>query len=463
METTINEKQLAVLRWIADGCPAGVYSGVAHKVSAAALRSRGLVRTSGRGATWTAELTGAGQQLLDRPQSRAGSRRGGARTTPDGASATSQGGTSLAKTEQLVADVIAAGGKLTLPDETMRGGVNWRQRAYAAQRHGKVPAGKHLTVSSGGDRFVIELKDGATGNELDVDPVHVPARVTRYHPVAQRFRDRTGIHEVSRKALPRTVKIVHAIATELERRGHTVECATAPRDSYGQTDYKPKHEGQLTARIDGHEVKLRIWEKGVGVRGPWERAKAYYEANRLNFDLGYLPSRPQPFDKGATGELNLAVLGYTDRQASWGDRQRWNLEDRLGQALRELETQAAEAEERRLQREREQAERQRQWEAAMEAATRRFIADQRQKVLEQGVQAWEAADAIRSYCDAVEARHGAEAVASDPTAGAWLQLARSRADEAQSLPRMPPEPAITPEDLKPYLGGWSPYGPDRSR
>ena len=45
---------------------------------------------------------------------------------------------SLSKTEQLVVDVIAAGGRLTLPDDAAHGGVNWRQRAYAAQRHGKV-------------------------------------------------------------------------------------------------------------------------------------------------------------------------------------------------------------------------------------------------------------------------------------------------------------------------------------
>jgi hypothetical protein len=68
----------------------------------------------------------------------------------------------LSKTEQLVADVIAAGGTLSLPDETYRGGVNWRQRTYAAQRHGKVPGGKHLTVSWNGQGFVIDLVEGST-------------------------------------------------------------------------------------------------------------------------------------------------------------------------------------------------------------------------------------------------------------------------------------------------------------
>jgi hypothetical protein len=94
------------------------------------------------------------------------------------------------KTERLVVDAIATGGRLVLPDETAKGGVNWRQRAYAAQRHGKVPDGKRLVVSRGRDGFVIELKDGLAGNELGADQINVPARLTKYHRVARQFRDR---------------------------------------------------------------------------------------------------------------------------------------------------------------------------------------------------------------------------------------------------------------------------------
>jgi hypothetical protein len=39
MERVLNDRQLAVLRWINDGCPEGVTEGEAHKISAAALRS----------------------------------------------------------------------------------------------------------------------------------------------------------------------------------------------------------------------------------------------------------------------------------------------------------------------------------------------------------------------------------------------------------------------------------------
>jgi hypothetical protein len=142
-----------------------------------------------------------------------------------------------------------------------------------------------------------------------------------------------------------------------------------------------------------------------------------------------------------------------------GDRSRWKLEDRLQHLLHELELQAIEAEERRLAREREEAERQRQREAAIEDAKRRLVEDHRLEALRKRVREWEEAEAMRAYCDAVEARFGIEAIAGDPGAARWLALARERADRAQELPRMPIDPEITREALRPYLDEWAFYGP----
>ena len=66
METAIklNDKQLALLRWVADGCPEGVMPDETHRISAAALRNRGLATTSGRGPRWKATLTDAGRDYL---------------------------------------------------------------------------------------------------------------------------------------------------------------------------------------------------------------------------------------------------------------------------------------------------------------------------------------------------------------------------------------------------------------
>lgn len=450
MKMDLNDRQMAVLRWIGEGCPEGVMQGEGYKISAAALRARELVRTSGHGDRWRAEITDRGRAYLAEPPPRQRARRTGRVGEAQ----------SLSKTEQLVADVVAAGGVLTLPDETAAGGVNWRQRAYAAQRAGKLPAGKHLTVSSAKEGFVISLEDGATGNELGAEDVPVPARIGRYHRVAGDFRDRTGLHEVSRKALPRASRIIHALATELERRGHDVRCVTLDQsqDRYERSGWKPKHDGQLVVSINGHSNRVRLWEKGVGLRAIWERAKEHWERDRLSPRFGLYMSRPVAYDAGASGELNLAVLGHSSRQTGWGDRKRWRVEARLPQLLRELEAQAVEAEQARLRREREEAERQRQWEAAIEDAKRRLVVDHRHAVLRERVDRWHEAEGIRSYCEAVEAKHG-QAFAADSEAAEWLAFARAHADRLQALPRMPPDPEIAPEALKPYLGRWSPYGP----
>lgn len=468
---SLNEAQVAVLRWIASGSPPGVMEGYTHRVSASALRTRDLVRISGRGPSWRAELTERGREQLERLERKqpANLSNGSEPNTlhrgqPDAPVSRNErsaepapGPKPLSKTEQLVADVLAAGGRLTLPDETALGGVNWRQRAYAAQRHGKVPDGKRLSVAWTKAGFEMELLDGETGNELGADAVPVPARLSRFHPAAQEFRNRTSLHEVSRKVLPRVLRIVHALAKEAERRGYQLSCVRVREDSYGRSEWKPSHDGQLVFTINGHELKVRLWEKGAGLRGPYDQQRKRWQEDREKpFRQMLFLDRPKPYDSGATGELNIESLGWSHgRQASWGDRKRWTLEDRLPQLLRELETQAVEAEEQRLAKEREEAERQLQWEAAMERAKLRLLEDHRVNVLRTRVGAWHEADAIRAYCEAVEARHGADAIAADPNAAGWLAFAREHADRAQRLPRMPADPEVTHEALKPYLGKWS--------
>jgi excisionase family DNA binding protein len=59
---------MEVLRWIADGCPPGRWTGESHKHSARALESRGLVkitRPKSAGRSWTATLTDTGRHYLD--------------------------------------------------------------------------------------------------------------------------------------------------------------------------------------------------------------------------------------------------------------------------------------------------------------------------------------------------------------------------------------------------------------
>jgi|SRR6266536_778522 len=100
----------------------------------------------------------------------------------------------------------------------------------------------------------------------------------------------------------------------------------------------------LSARLydqRARALKVRMWEKGAGIRGPYEyQRKRWQEDREKPYRLMLFVDRPKPYDRGATGELNIEVLGWAHgRQTSWGDRKRWTLEDRLPQLMRELETQ----------------------------------------------------------------------------------------------------------------------------
>jgi hypothetical protein len=132
---TLNETQVAVLRWIADGCPAGVMNGdVSHRISAAALRNRGFVTTSGRGPTWVARIAPAGTEYLEQV---------------DGPNPPAPRQANVSVTQQLVNDLISAGGSLRVPRRNWheRGAVDYEKRARLAEQYGKVPAGKRLTIS----------------------------------------------------------------------------------------------------------------------------------------------------------------------------------------------------------------------------------------------------------------------------------------------------------------------------
>lgn len=77
---------------------------------------------------------------------------------------------------------------------------------------------------------------------------------------------------------------------------------------------------------------------------------------------------------------------------------------------------------------------------------------------------WRQVADIRACCDAVEERHPlAEHAATKEWIG-WARAYLDRVDPLRSPPEMPEPPEeVRLEDLKPFLDGWSPYGPDRWR
>jgi hypothetical protein len=377
-------------------------------------------------------------------------------------------------TQQLVYDVIAAGGTMRVPQRRWyaeKGTVDYRNRALLAERYGRVPAGKRLEVVrvSDAELEVRLLDDPGNPGRPELVEIEIPEKVARYHAAARRFRDDKAHHQVSRAHLARAVRIVHVLATEAERRGWSVPPPTESEES-----------GRLMIATGGHDFWIDLSEKGVKERARWEQeVERYSQAFRYWSTHGGGRDYPNgPYDKGATGELNLHLGSRRDHifeghQSNWGDRASWRLESRLPYAFREIEERIVKAdrveeEERiaaqeRAEEERRAAEeRERQWHVLMERARRRLVETQRAALLRSQEQAWREAEHLREYCDAMEAAHG-----GNPESAEWISWARefaARLDPLSEPPVMPEPPEETPEALQEHLpDGWSIRGPEYGR
>lgn len=406
---TLSEKQVQLLRWIADGCPASRREGEYYRISAAALRNRGLVTVSGRGADWSAQVTAAGRDYLARA---------------DGPNPPKPRPPNVLVTEQLVSAVIEPGGSLALPRLTSFDPdyVDYENRVRLAERHGKVPAGKRLRVEHlSYDQIRIELADDPAGVAQPAGPVPVPAAIGTYRQVVKEFKERSDRHEVCRAALPRVLRILQGLVSEAERRGCTVELAPEPqaRGSYGSRDWTGPNDGHLVISVRGSGVRVRVCEKGIPSRAYWNRRHGRFDSRSRTWTL---PSLAE-FEAKATGRLMIEFVNAywpEGRVHRWSDRKAWTLEDKLADVLHAAEMHAADDDERQRQAAQQAAERHRTQKAAAEEARKRHACQQRADALAEQVARWRTCQDIRDYCHAAQAAHPA-----DPGTAGWIGWVRS--------------------------------------
>lgn len=60
----LNQRQVEILRWIADGTPDRKWPDWTHRSTARALQSRDLVKVRGSGSAWAAVITDLGLRVL---------------------------------------------------------------------------------------------------------------------------------------------------------------------------------------------------------------------------------------------------------------------------------------------------------------------------------------------------------------------------------------------------------------
>ena len=439
----LNKKQIDVLHWVRGGCPDGIFTkGYEHRAIARALERRGLVAITGRGPSWRALVTDAGKTWQDTPREEA--------NEP----------TSEAEPDKLIRQVLDAGGTLILPkDPTIE--RNYEQLVRLSLKSPLRPKGRKLELTSTGPWgqgpktivFTEHFDDYVTAS-----PVPVPERISRYHPAVKAFVANKEWHYVSGEHVSRAARILQAIASEASKRGMEVlRAQEAAKDS----GYAAK--GQLALRTAAGMYSLRIKEisgPGTGKVRPrrWNEPKtkpAWVEARGWEF-VG-------------TGKLELIVNGPETpyNGAQYRDTKTGNVEDKLPDLFRSLEIYQLRTASKEQQRKREKEERHQRWETAMTSAKEQYFEQVRWEHFKENSRTWAALKQHRSFLDA--ARVAAESYTAGDRDAVLQQLDYAEQtleaiNPLLNLSRIVPEvPEPTPEELKPFLGSWSPYGADRSR
>jgi hypothetical protein len=337
LSAPIGAHQVEILRWIADGCPDGVMTGYSYKTTAKALQGRRLVTAGVQGGAWRAELTDAGRHYLEHgcyppglcrePPSRDGRPVGAARDRftaarspavarppgpPEPAGPAARVRTIDELAAELVARVVAAGGVLDV-DASLAGDVG--KRLMAAARHAPgLPFGKQLQLRSRGmlSRVREVYLDEDFSVRVSEQPVPVPRRVTWLHPAVAAYRDDADRHEVSRDSLSRATRILHALASEAQRRGHDVTAVRPGRCQYNSDFIRSLKDGQLAIGIDGFRYTIRIREQ----QGPGGAPVPMAETAAGGCRAGAPPAPPRSSRPAACGSSSSTATAAMPGQPS---------------------------------------------------------------------------------------------------------------------------------------------------
>jgi hypothetical protein len=480
----LTDPQLALLRRIAAGDDLSGPDGVRHRVSARGLQSRRLVEVSRKGGVWRATVTDAGTFYLQHGQhpdhpdrlraaiplepqtTRAGPNGEGRRSAPstsDPSAETANVSASTSFVEQakaLIDRLRRDDGTVRIegPDEATR--ARYRRIIHAAKQHQLVPTGFHL-LHTGRDRgdIVIRLSPAESFDATDWNRIRLNARRVTTDPsvvFTALENDPAGL-AVSEEAVPRALALIRGLAAEAGLRGHRLGVNTKTKHpkvylQLGQT----RRSVTVTEECDKVKHRPTPQELRDQRRKPWIHVREY--------------------DDVPSGRLRLQVAraGW-NRYDTWADEGRNRLERRLRQIIRDVEAGIAEdeaarlaaqraAEEAAAERRRHEEETRNRWQAAMAKARVQAVEKLRKDAFGKAFDAWLAAREIRDFCAALEQAGGEDHGGGLVHWIAWGNALADRIDPTKgpaALHAISFDVELQPEDLRAFLGDWSPHRPQR--
>lgn len=448
---------------IAGGDDLSGAADIAFRTSARALQRRHLVDITRKGGIWRAQVTAAGSYWLehgrhpDDPATprKETKRRPAANRKQKGAAA------ELDEARRLIERLQSENGTIRLPNPSAADRASYRRLLHLCKKEGLVPDGSEL-LHTGRDQgdLIIRLSQGSPDDVTDWNRIRLNVRRTITDPQAliAAITEKPHCLKVTDSSLPRAIKLTSALAKAAIAAGYSIGINTKPQT--------PKLFFQAGR-----------WQRDLTLEEEYDEVRHVTTAEDRQA-LRQRSWRPPPaYEKVASGRLRLQIdRGGSDKTFSWSDEKGARLERRLADILEEVRLGLAEDEQERLEAnrrwaeqqaewDRAKAEKRSQWHNALAAARVPALEDVRHRTFRRAYDQWTAAGQIRAFCAALEP--AASDSGSSSHLPEWIDWARTAADELDPVTtpsglgdidfNRPPGP----DELRPYLGDWSPHRPEK--
>jgi hypothetical protein len=297
----------------------------------------------------------------------------------------------------------------------------------------------------------IRLEDPPAWMTVDLTPIRVPARLCSPHPAISALAADHEHLKLTGALRSRALRLLQALSAEAEARGYHVE----PIRNNSGHQRPDRHAGLLAISILGHPIALDLAQQYD--RKAHEPTAA--ELRRAERESWF---RIPAHDHLPSARIEISVIGGREyRQSRWSDLAA-PLEASLPRSCRRQNSvPPSRKNSGSKQNVSEQSGSVR--ESAMNRAKVRLRDTHRADVLMRQLDNWTRATQLDRYLTAAEAVVSEMATGeAESAARQWLDWAYTYRQQLNPLNRqlaMPEDPEPTADNLKPFLGSWSFYGP----
>ena len=435
--------QLEILKWIAEGCPEGVYinDGYGHRITARLLAGSGMVTITGRGESWTATITAKGRAILANAASTKATYPGPSQAT------------------DLYQQTLTAKGKLTIEKDVDKEHINQLIRSFNSSE--SRPRGKKLAVEYSTLRYgeppnkaTVYIKDYFE-DFIERPSISIPDTVRKYHPVAKAFLADTNWHFMSEALVKRAARVLHALLTECEHQGWKIFYTPQSENLNSRVTGRSVSDGQVIIETENTTIQLLVREI------PRTNAPEISYSDRYNLSHRkpmWMKGRAREFIP--TGRLEIAEKRY-GRSAGIRDGKVRLVEQQLPDLIVKIWVQDIETKKLYQERERQELIRKDRREKARRNAIEAFRKDKLLEMLNTETEKWERWTRANNYLDSLERQLETYQVDKRTELQDWIQQSRQvnqLQNPENNLPTYPEEFDPTAEELRPYLGGTHEWG-----